>query len=127
MRLNYLPVTCVKAVFTAFLMISLMASCKDDDTPDTVDCAGLNPTYTNDIKAILDASCTSSGCHNSTDLANGFDFSNYTSAAAISQGNRFLGAINHQSGFSAMPQNAPKLSTANIELLTCWVEDGSPQ
>ena len=108
-------------------MISLVVSCKDDESPDTVDCTGLNPTYNNDIKAILDASCTSSGCHNSTDLANGFDFSSYAPAAAISQGNRFLGAINHQNGFSAMPQNAPKLSTDNIQLLTCWVEDGSPQ
>lgn len=121
------PATFLKSVFTLFILFSLVASCKDDETPDTVDCTGLTPTYNNDIKAILDASCTSSGCHNSVDLANNYDFSTYATASAISQGNRFLGAINHQSGFMPMPQNAPKLSNENIELLTCWVENGSPQ
>lgn len=116
-----------KASFTALALMVLVASCKDEDSPDTVDCTGLTPTYTADIKAILDASCAKSGCHNSTDLANNYDFSTYATASAISQGNRFLGAINHKSGFSAMPQDGPKLSNANIELLTCWVENGSPE
>ena len=33
----------------------LLVSCKKEDSPDTVDCTGLTPTYTSDIKAILDA------------------------------------------------------------------------
>lgn len=116
----------LKTGFAVLFLSLLVTSCKED-TPDTVDCSGLSPTYTSDIKAILDNNCTTSGCHNSSDLANGMDFSNYASASGISQGDRFLGAINHRSGFSAMPQNASKLSDSNIELLTCWVENGSPQ
>ena len=116
-----------KSIFVALLMIGLAVSCKDDDTPDGVDCAGLTPTYNNDIKSILDTSCAKSGCHNSADLANNMDLSTYASAMPISQQPRFLGAINHQSGFIAMPQDAPKLSNDKIELLTCWVENGSPE
>ena len=127
MRHMYFTLPYFRTAMMAFALLVLVASCKDDEDPTTVDCTGLDPTYTADIKAILDASCTASGCHNSTDQANGYDFSNYASAAAASQGGRFLGAINHQGGFNAMPKDAPKLSIANIELLTCWVEDGSPQ
>jgi hypothetical protein len=116
-----------KGFITALLLMCLVASCKDDDTPDNVDCTGLTPTYTSDIKAILDASCAKSGCHNSADLANNMDLSTYANAMAISQQPRFLGAINHQSGFIAMPQDGPKLSNDKIELLTCWVENGSPE
>jgi len=116
----------LKPLLLACFLIILAVSCKED-TADTVDCTGLTPTYTDDIKVILDASCAVSGCHNSSDLANNYDFSTYATASAISQGNRFLGAINHQGGFTAMPQNAPKLSKDKIELLTCWVENGSPE
>jgi hypothetical protein len=116
----------VKLLFPAVLLVSLMVSCKDS-TPDTVDCAGLTPTYTSDIKAILDASCAKSGCHNANDLANNYDFSQYATAAPISQGDRFLGAIQHKGGFSAMPQGQAKLSQDKIDLLTCWVQNGSPE
>ena len=117
----------LKVLFTVCCLAILVISCKDDDNPDEVDCTGLTPTYTADIKAILDTSCAKSGCHNSSDLANNIDLSTYATASAISQEARFLGAINHKSGFSPMPQDDDKLPTATIELLTCWVETDSPE
>jgi hypothetical protein len=117
----------IRVLFSVCCLIVLAIACKDDDTPDEVDCTGLTPTYTADVKAILDSSCAKSGCHNSSDLANNIDLSTYATASAISQEPRFLGAINHKSGFSPMPQDDDKLPTATIELLTCWVETGSPQ
>ena len=95
----------------------LLVSCKKEDSPDTVDCTGLTPTYTSDIKTILDA----------TSMANNYDLSTYASAKPVSQNNRFLGAIQHKSGFNAMPQDAQKLSQDKIDLLTCWVQNGSPE
>jgi len=102
------------------------AACSKD--PDTnIDCTGLTPTYNADIKPILDASCAISGCHDAITQQNGYDFSNYESAKAGSQGGRFLGAIQHKSDFVAMPYNLPKLSDDKIQQLTCWVETGSPE
>jgi len=105
----------------------LLVSCNKEDTPDTVDCTGLTPTYTSDIKTILDASCAKSGCHDATSMANNINLSTYTSARNVSQGNRFLGAVQHKSGFMPMPQDGPKLSQDKIDLLTCWVQNGSPE
>jgi hypothetical protein len=105
----------------------LLVSCKKEDSPDTVDCAGLTPTYTSDIKTILDASCAKSGCHDATSMANNYNLSTYATAKPVSQNDRFLGAIQHKSGFNAMPQDAQKLSQDKIDLLTCWVQNGSPE
>lgn len=116
----------VKASLTVYFLVILAVSCKKDED-DPTNCSGITPTYTADVKPILDASCAKSGCHDAITKANNFDFSTYSTASAISQGNRFLGAIEHKSGFSAMPQDGPKLSDDKIQQLTCWVENGSPE
>lgn len=101
-------------------------SCKKDD-PNPVDCTGLEPTYTDEIKQILDTSCALSGCHDAATNQSGVNLSTYATAQSISLQDRFLGVIRHDDGFPAMPYNQPKLDEATIQLLTCWVQSGSPQ
>lgn len=113
------------ALFFSISCMLLVACDKDNDDP--VDCGGSTPTYTSDIKPILDASCAKSGCHDAITAQNGVNLSTYASASVISQQERFLGVINHRSGFPAMPFDGPKLPDSQIQLLTCWVEGGSPQ
>lgn len=97
------------------------------DTVTMFDCTGLTPTYTVDIKPILKASCALSGCHDAFSPQAGYDFSSYNSSSSGSQSGRFLGAIQQIRGFLAMPNGLPKLSDDKIKLLTCWVENGSPE
>jgi hypothetical protein len=105
----------------------LLSGCsKDEDPVDMIDCTGVTPTYTSDIKSILDASCAKSGCHDSITQADGKNFSTYATASAISLTNEFLGAVQHRQGFMPMPKDGPKLSDDKIQLLTCWVQNGSP-
>lgn len=104
----------------------LFFSCAKEDV-DMVDCTGLAPTYTTDIKAILDASCAKSGCHDTETHENGMDLSNYAGASSASHNENFLGAIQHKSGYKPMPDDGPKLSADKVEKLTCWVQNGSPQ
>lgn len=92
-----------------------------------VDCTGLSPTYTTDIKAILDSSCAKSGCHDAASKQNGINLSAYGPASSESHNDRFLGSIQHKKGYKAMPESAGKLSKDNIDLLTCWVQNGSPE
>jgi hypothetical protein len=94
---------------------------------DMVDCTGLTPTYTSEVKAILDASCAKSGCHDAPTAQNGVNLSTYSSASAISKQDRFLGVIQHKKGYPEMPFGGPKLPEATIEILTCWVQNGSPE
>lgn len=91
------------------------------------DCAGTSPTYTADIRPILDASCAKSGCHDAITVQNGVNLSTYATARDISQQERFLGVIEHRAGFPQMPFDGPKLPDHQIQLLNCWVEAGSPE
>ena len=120
------PTHYLKYVLTALCGVIFLISCAKDEDP-VVDCTGPTPTYTTDIKAILDASCALSGCHNSATQQAGIDLSNYADAKIVSTEERFLGAINHKEGFEPMPQNSPKLSTDKINLISCWVQNGSPE
>ncbi len=116
-----------KAALSLVTLLFLLLACNKDETPDTVDCTGITPTYTSDIKAILDVSCAKSGCHDVETHENGYDLSTYATAKPVSQNDRFLGAIQHKSGFTPMPENSGKLSQENIDLITCWVQNGSPE
>lgn len=113
-----------KAIMTSCVGILILNSCQKEPNSN-VDCTGVTPTYTTDIKAILDESCALSGCHNSTSQQAGIDLTNYADAKIISSQERFLAAIRHQNGFEPMPQNSAKLSDEKIDLLACWVENGS--
>lgn len=84
------------------------------------------PTYTADIKPILDASCGNS-CHSAQKRKAGIDLSSYESSKEIGGQKRFLGAIRHEQGFDAMPAYAAKLDDATIQKIACWVEGGMPQ
>jgi len=119
-------VTPVKYFFSAFILILFLGSC-GKDAIDMVDCTGLAPTYTADIKAILNASCATSGCHNAVTKQSNIDLSSYGPASSESHNDRFLGCIQQKRGYNAMPQDAAKLSQDKIDLLTCWVQNGSPE
>ncbi|HEX5111608.1 MAG TPA: hypothetical protein VFV79_02095 [Saprospiraceae bacterium] len=110
----------------SFWMILLLLSCnKDEAIP--IDCSGLTPTYTADIKNIIDSHCAITGCHNTFSHQEGIDLSNYQGASAASHNDNFLGAIQHKKGYQPMPKDAAKLSDSKIQLLTCWVQNGSPE
>ena len=117
---------CLKAFMTGLSGAVLLVSCQKDPDP-TVDCTGLIPTYSADIKAILDASCALSECHSAGSQQAGINLSTYGGASSISSRDRFLGAVRHKKGFTPMPQNGPQLSAEKINLLACWVENGSPE
>lgn len=120
-----------KSFFSCLLVaLSLVfVACEkdDDDVLASFDCTNINPTYTNDIKAILDARCATSGCHNSSTQAGGINLGSYMAAENESSNARFLGAINQLSAYEPMPRGGTKLSDNEIELLTCWVDQGSPE
>ena len=106
------------------VMTGLMSCDKDPIEPGDCDVV---PTYTADIKPILDASCAKSGCHDAITVQNGVNLSTYATARAISQEDRFLAVIEHRAGFPQMPFDGPKLPQSQIDLLTCWAENDAPQ
>ncbi len=116
-------------------VLLLFGACKHDpvivDIPDLVlFCDTISPTYTSDIKAIVDASCAYSGCHNQ-------GAHNYDSFAgmlpSLNDGqirNRVL--VMREDTTLGMPPNyaingVKDLTDAEIALFECWLDDGFPE
>lgn len=97
----------------------------DDPQPKDTDlCDSLAPTYTGHIKSILDGNCAP--CHTSFTTA-GINVATYTSAKAAAGQAIFMSAIRHEGGAPPMPKDAPKLSSEQIQLISCWIENGFPE
>ncbi len=112
------------------LTIGLVA-CGDNNSTDvediTYDCTSSTPTYTTDIKPIMDSQCATSGCHDATTRAEGIDLSTYASVSGAASEKKFRGSIEHLSGYKEMPERASKLPDSDLQKIYCWIESGKPQ
>jgi hypothetical protein len=113
-------------LLAAFALTIFLIQCKKD-TVDTVTCTGATPTYTNTIKAVMDTKCATSGCHNATTKASGYDLSTYAATSSNASKSAFLGSIQHKSGYEAMPKGSTKLVDSVLTKIACWVQNGTPQ
>lgn len=113
------------AIVTLVSNVIFFSQCKKEET-DVVDCSNVTPTYTANIKTILDANCATSGCHNSSSKKSGYDLSTYETTKTAAANTAFVGSVQHKSGYSKMPRDASKLSDADVKSITCWVQSGMP-
>lgn len=81
-------------------------------------------SYAAAIKPLIDASCK--GCHNASLASGGIDLSTYTGLKNTAVSGRLLGSIRWNTGFSAMPQGAPKLPECQITQVEKWINAGTP-
>lgn len=110
-------------ISTLSLVVVSFVSC--DKFQQGYDCTGNIPTYNNDIKAIYDANCATSGCHNSQYHSSGIDLSTYVGAVSANN-DAVLGSVEHDAGYSAMPQNGTKLTDTQIKKIYCWMQNNKP-
>jgi len=99
------------AGFTAAV---LLFSCRKDKIED-VQCDGSNPTYTGQIRAIINANCTNSNCHPG--------YSTYAGLEGILQNGSFEQEVLID---QTMPRNGT-LSSSELSKIKCWVENGFPE
>ncbi len=119
----------MKAQWISLLLIMgvfYLIGCSKEEI-DVFECDTGTPTYTNDIKAIMDGSCAFSGCHDASSSKRGYDLSDYTGTKEGSENDAFLGSIQHKNSYDNMPRNGSKLSDESIELISCWVQNGAPE
>ena len=84
------------------------------------------PTYSADIKTIIDINCASS-CHSAEKKKHNIDLSTYELVKEESGHGAFLGSIRHENGYDAMPQKHDKLDEATIQKIVCWIQSGTPK
>ncbi len=93
------------------------------------DCTGVTPTYTANVKPIMDSYCAmpDMACHGGGHAASGISLGDYAGTSAASKKKSFMGSIEHLTLYKSMPQGGVKMPDAQIHLLSCWVENGSPE
>lgn len=105
-----------------------LSSCQKEDS--------CNATWDTNVKPIIAASCSYSGCHSGDSTASSFlsarskDYTDYagikTSLDNGTFNQRVLVDKTMPSSFA--PQGRPKtLTDAELEILQCWVDAGYPQ
>ncbi|MFZ1791439.1 MAG: hypothetical protein WAT92_24140 [Saprospiraceae bacterium] len=109
--------------FSSLIMLSY--SCTKDKVIDKPLNCETNVTYITDIKPIIDNSCAYSGCHVSS-----FSNGNYTSYNTM-KNSLLSGSFekwvlrDRQMPPADAPVGKPKtLTEAEIELITCWKDNG---
>ena len=88
------------------------------------ECVTTNMSYQNNIVPILQNNCYV--CHSAAVNTGGVTLEGHASLLNLVNNGRLVGAINHQSGFSPMPQGAPKLPSCDIAKIEQWIADGPP-
>lgn len=100
-------------IFLMVFFLELISSCRK------VKCDGSDPSYTADVKSIIDQNCNSSGCHGAGS-SNGVFLTYQGLKPYLDNGSFKREVIETRS----MPQGAAKLSKAQLQKLQCWSENG---
>jgi hypothetical protein len=113
----------MKKIFALLLLVSglaLINSCKKKNEYKNMDCAS-NLSYTSSIRPIIDANCTSSGCHGSRS-ANG-DYTTYDGLLIRVKNGSLSEKVLYNKD---MPKGNP-LSLDDRKKIKCWIDNGAPK
>ncbi|MFA6260975.1 MAG: c-type cytochrome domain-containing protein [Bacteroidia bacterium] len=88
-------------------------------------CDTTNVNYTGQISSLISANCL--GCHSGSAPGGNISLTNYAEVKSAIQQGKLLGAIEHSSGFSAMPKGGQKLDECKITIFKKWQALNYPQ
>lgn len=86
-------------------------------------CNTANMSYVTDIEPILRYNCYT--CHSAAANNGNVTLEGFDQMIHYVSNGHLLGAIKHQSGFSAMPQNSAQLGSCDIAKIEQWITDGA--
>lgn len=115
-----------KILGITLIAVAALSSCSKDNEYDLAatgnnTCDTNAVSYANTIVPIMNANCNV--CHAGSNPSGGILTNTYQGLNAFSSAT-LLGSIRHESGFSPMPNNAPKLSDCDINKITAWINQG---
>lgn len=80
--------------------------------------------YNADILPMINKYCV--GCHSSSAAPKGIALDSYNGIVNAANTGQLLGAIRHETGYTAMPQGGSKLSDCEITIISKWINSGTP-
>jgi len=87
-------------------------------------CDTVNITFSGTVQPVIEANCK--GCHSGANPSGGVFLETYNDIKTNAQNGKLMGTINHEAGYSPMPQNGEQLSHCNQRAIEKWIEDGMP-
>jgi len=109
------------------LIVSILSSCYYDNAedlyPQSPECDTLNVTYSSTIAPIMSASCND--CHGESFANANVRTDNYDDLKTIADDGRLWGTVNHESGYSPMPKDRPKLNDCDLKKIEIWLDNGA--
>ena len=114
-----------------FLILAVVvigiSSCTYDNVedlyPQTPECDTLNVTYSQTIAPIMSTNCNF--CHSGSTPPANVITDTYDDLKIIADDGRFWGCVNHESGYSPMPNDRPKLNDCDLEKIRIWLDSGA--
>ena len=104
-----------------------LGSCYYDNEEDLyppTECISDNMSYQSDVVPIISNNCYV--CHSAISNTGDVTLEGYDEIKKYVDSGQLMGAINHNAGFSPMPQDAPKLNDCSISKIESWIADGAP-
>jgi hypothetical protein len=95
----------------------------EEELYGTVECNLNDITYTTAVLPIIEDNCYA--CHNASANFGNVTLEGHAQLKKYVDNGQLLGAIKHESGFSAMPKNLAKLLDCEIEKIEAWVDAGA--
>ena len=86
-------------------------------------CVTDNMSYASDIAPILQTNCYV--CHSETANNGNVTLEGHANVINYVNSGQLMGAIKHQPGFTAMPQNSTPLSSCEISKIEQWIVQGA--
>lgn len=86
-------------------------------------CDTTNVTFSGSIMPLISQKCA--GCHSGSNPQGGIDLTNYNNVLPKVTDGSLESAVNHSTGFTAMPYGGNKLPDCEIRQIQIWIENGA--
>jgi len=111
----------MRKLFTLLLISATFYNCSSDSTDDLTAPPPATITYNQNIKAIMNTSCATSGCHNAAGNSGNLILENFTQVRNAFLNRNALGRM--ESTSNPMPPNG-NLPNTSIQMINNWRDQG---
>ena len=112
-----------------FTCVGFLSGCyydnREDLYPSIVACDTGAVTYSGKVLSIIQSNCYA--CHGAGIGLGNVTLEGYANLKTYADNGKLAGVIEHQNGFSPMPQGGAKLPTCDISVIKKWISDGAPE
>lgn len=119
--------TIVSSILILYLAASTSSCYYDVELelyPGSIECDLTNVTYSGTVEPLIISKCQS--CHNNNTANGNINLEGFNNIQQQASNGNIIGAINHDSGFSPMPQGQPQLPQCQIDEIQKWIDNGTP-